>query len=155
MSTKTLIIENEAALHQLAAQLAPLLVAGDVVCLKGGLGAGKTSFSRGLIAVLAGEAVEVPSPTFTLVQAYEGLVPPIWHLDLYRLTRERDILELGWEEGRRFAALLVEWPERLGGFLPADRLEIDISFAENAPTGRIVTLSAFGAGWQSRIGHIK
>jgi tRNA threonylcarbamoyladenosine biosynthesis protein TsaE len=148
-------IENEAELVPFAAHLAGLLRAGDVVALYGGLGAGKTALSRALIRHLAGNPdEEVPSPTFTLVQMYDLPDFTLWHFDLYRLEREeRDILELGWEEARRGGVALVEWPERLGGLLPADRLEITIDFDHETGASegaRKMTLTGHGA-WDARL----
>lgn len=151
---KSIHIENEQALSGIAGKLAPLLRAGDVLCLKGGLGAGKTAFARALIQSFAGTAEEVPSPTFTLVQVYDAFSPEVWHFDLYRMESEnsdleKDILELGWEEARRHAVVLVEWPERLGSLLPRDRLEILISIDPAKETARRMTFVPFGQ-WQQR-----
>lgn len=148
-------IENEAELAPFAARLARFLRGGDVVALRGGLGAGKTALARTLIRHLARNPdEEVPSPTFTLVQTYDLPDFTLWHFDLYRLEEEeRDILELGWEEARRGGVSLVEWPERLGGLLPADRLEINIDF-DTGPRGaegaRNITLTGNGA-WVARL----
>lgn len=149
MSPETINIESEADLHKLAASLAKDLKTGDVVALQGDLGAGKTSFARGLINALAPVAEEVPSPTFTLVQVYDGQTPSIWHFDLYRIEKHDDILELGWEEARRQGVALVEWPERLGTLLPKDRLEISIDFTPDSDNSRRVTLTPHGK-WRSR-----
>lgn len=149
-------IEKEADLAPFAARLARLLRGGDMVALYGGLGAGKTALSRALIRHLAQNPdEEVPSPTFTLVQMYDLPDFTLWHFDLYRLEQEeRDILELGWEEARRGGVALVEWPERLGGLLPPDRLEINMDFdTENgaAADARRITLTGHGA-WDARLG---
>jgi tRNA threonylcarbamoyladenosine biosynthesis protein TsaE len=135
----------------LAARLARLLRRGDVATLHGGLGAGKTAFARALIQALAGGPEEVPSPTFTLVQTYDLPDFQLWHFDLYRLAeKEIDILELGWEDARRDGVCLVEWPERLGGLLPPDRLEIRISFASDSDNARTVQLVPVGR-WIGRL----
>ena len=139
----------------LAAKLAPLLKKGDVVTLSGGLGAGKTAFARALIRVLSGKEDEVPSPTFTLVQNYEMSELSVWHFDLYRMEeKEGDILELGWDDARRFGVCLVEWPDRLGSLLPKDRLEIDIGFSKDSENSRVVTLKPCGA-WSARLKGMK
>jgi tRNA threonylcarbamoyladenosine biosynthesis protein TsaE len=151
MTVRTLNIENEQGLAAVAAHLAPLLKNGDTVTLQGSLGAGKTAFARTLINVLSPVTVEVPSPTFTLVQVYDLPELSIWHFDLYRLEeKEADILELGWEEARRFGVALVEWPDRLGGLLPKDRLEINIAFGKDSENSRLMTFSPYGS-WQSRL----
>jgi tRNA threonylcarbamoyladenosine biosynthesis protein TsaE len=138
------IIQNESELRTLAARLSSTLKAGDVVTLRGELGAGKTAFARALINALSPEPVDVPSPTFTLVQTYPLPAFDLWHFDLYRLEGQRDeILELGWDDARR-GVILVEWPERLGGLLPRDRIEIDIMFHPESETARTVTLTPAG-----------
>lgn len=101
---------------------------GDVFMLHGPLGAGKTEFSRAFIRHLTGnDDLEVPSPTFTLVQTYETNKAPIWHFDLYRLEDPQEIYEIGWEEALSDGILLIEWPERLGTLMPAVRKEIIIT----------------------------
>ncbi len=131
----------------LAARVAPLAQIGDVVALHGTLGSGKTTFARAFIAARAGRALEVPSPTFTLVQTYELPDGAVWHFDLYRLERADDAVELGIDEAFGAAISLIEWPERLGDLLPADRLDIRLSFA--AP-GRRALLEGSG-GWRARL----
>lgn len=144
-------VENETAMAALAAKIGALLRPGDVITLDGGLGAGKTAFSRALINSLSAAPEEVPSPTFTLVQTYDLPKISLWHFDLYRLPeKEIDILELGWEDARRDGVCLVEWPGRLGGLLPRDRLEIKIDFVKDSENSRDVTLIPMGA-WTGRI----
>lgn len=151
MPPVTQAVENEEELAVLAARLAGLLRAGDVVTLKGDLGAGKTALSRHIIRALAGFEEEVPSPTFTLVQVYDLPDFTLWHFDLYRLAEEeRDILELGWEDARRDGVALVEWPDRLGGLLPPDRLEINIRFIAGKDTARVLDITPCGA-YDSRV----
>ena len=94
----TFILADDAATRALGAALAGLLMAGDVIALHGDLGAGKTTLTRGLIQALCGADEDVPSPTYTLVQAYDGPGFPIWHFDLYRLDRPDEVRELGWDE---------------------------------------------------------
>ncbi len=114
---------------------------GDVVALFGDLGAGKTSFARGLIAEFAREAgeasPEVPSPTFTLVQTYEFPRAAIWHFDLYRIERPEDAYELGIEEALTEGIALIEWPERLGALLPESRVEVHLRFGAGAESRAI------------------
>jgi tRNA threonylcarbamoyladenosine biosynthesis protein TsaE len=111
---------------RLAQKLAPLGLAGDVIALSGGLGSGKTEFARAFIRARAGRSIEAPSPTFTLVQIYELSDLDIWHVDLYRIEHEDEIVELGLEEALTGAISLIEWPERLGRMLPRSRLDIAV-----------------------------
>ncbi len=122
---------DEIAMAAVAVQLAAVLRAGDTISLSGDLGAGKTTFARHLLAAL-GWAGDVPSPTFTLVQPYDppGVRLPVWHVDLYRLDDPADADALGLFETD--AALLVEWPERLGARLPADALRLTLAGAGEA-----------------------
>ena len=143
----TLLLDDEAATTRLAAVLAPHLRPGDLIALRGELGVGKTAFARALIRAL-GVAEEVPSPTFTLVQTYEAAAAPVWHFDLYRLADAAEIDELGWDDVAQEAILLVEWPERAGARLPADRLELALAYGAGSDR-RIATLSPRGA-WAGR-----
>jgi len=120
---RLIALEDLAATERLAQRLARHARPGDVFGLRGELGAGKTTFARGFITSIFGPT-EVPSPTFTLVQTYEDDHAVIWHFDLYRLKAPEEALELGLDEARRHAVLLIEWPERLGALMPADWLEL-------------------------------
>ena len=111
-----------------AARIADFLRAGDLVTLSGDLGVGKTAFARALVRHLAGEPeLEVPSPTFTLMQLYDTPSFPVVHADLYRIRSASELAELGWDEASDRALLLVEWAERIGDALPADRLDVALS----------------------------
>lgn len=99
---------------------------GDIFTLQGPMGAGKSEFARGFIRNLMGDNIDVPSPTFTLVQTYESDKGLIWHFDLYRLENAEEIYEIGWEEALSDGILLIEWPERLGGLMPLKRKAIEI-----------------------------
>lgn len=124
----TLISHSEEETAQHARDFADGLRRGDVVCLYGDLGLGKSVFARALIRHLAGDAaLEVPSPTFTLVQTYDTSAGPLWHFDLYRLKDPDEVYELGWEEALAEAINIVEWPERLGYLLPRARIDIHLT----------------------------
>lgn len=144
-----MLLPDEEATARLAGRLAGLLAAGDVVALWGDLGSGKTALVRALVRQALGDAgAEVPSPTFTLVQVYELPAGPLWHFDLYRIEAPEEVVELGWEEARAGGIAVVEWPDRLGALLPADRLDIRLHFAD-APDARLVHLVPSGA-WTRR-----
>jgi tRNA threonylcarbamoyladenosine biosynthesis protein TsaE len=106
-------LKDEAATLRFGRKLAATLRAGDVVTLSGPLSAGKTTLVRGLLAAL-GHDGEVPSPSFAIVQPYEALVPPVWHVDLYRIENPEELDELGLQDIGREGVLIVEWPEHVG-----------------------------------------
>src|SRR3954453_21085319 len=112
-STFSVALPGEHATQRLAIDIANSLQRGDIVTLSGDLGAGKTTFARALIRYLAGdENIEVPSPTFTLIQAYELESFPLVHADLYRLADASELAELGFDDLPQDALVLVEWPDR-------------------------------------------
>ncbi|MGD9914651.1 MAG: tRNA (adenosine(37)-N6)-threonylcarbamoyltransferase complex ATPase subunit type 1 TsaE [Rhizobiaceae bacterium] len=118
---------DEAATVRLGEDIAAVLRPGDVLALEGDLGAGKTTLARGLIRALAGDPeMDVPSPTFTLVQAYEGRLP-VAHLDLYRLSSPDELDELGLDEALSAGVAIIEWPDRAGDRLPADAIRIELA----------------------------
>lgn len=140
---------SEGALHGLAGALSCVLRRGDVVALYGDLGAGKTTFSRYLIQAILGRLEEIPSPTFSLVQTYDGPRFAIHHFDLYRLSDPEEVLEIGFEEACDNALVLVEWPERASEQMPQSRLELHLDLAGD-PDFRNVTLVGLG-DWQPRL----
>lgn len=153
----TLRLPDEAATGRLARALGPLLTAGDLVTLAGELGAGKTALARALIRSLSppGKTEEVPSPTFTLVQSYETPGLTVWHFDLYRLGGVEEVAELGFDEALQTGAALVEWPDRLGYALPANRLEIVLRFdAATGPDARRAMITAHG-DWGERLAKLE
>jgi tRNA threonylcarbamoyladenosine biosynthesis protein TsaE len=133
--------ETPAATAALGARLAGQLSIGDVVFLRGDLGAGKTTLARGLIGAWTGSDEEAPSPTYTLVQTYDGPRGALWHIDLYRLNDPDDVLELGLDEAYESAVTLIEWPERLGAHAPRDRIEVSIKQKGDA---RLIEISGAG-----------
>lgn len=140
-------LADEAATFAFAAQIAEWLKANDLVTLSGDLGAGKTTFARGLLRHLCDDPqLEAPSPTFTLMQVYDGGRFPVVHADLYRLKSPDELAELGWEEASEGALLLVEWAERAGSALPPDRLDIAFHLdPERGPDHRWAVLNGYGA----------
>jgi N-acetylmuramate 1-kinase len=130
----------------LAADVGQWLRPGDLLTLSGELGAGKTTFARALIRSLTrDEDLEVPSPTFTLMQIYEGAAFPILHADFYRIKRADELLELGFEEAREGALGIVEWPERAEAYMSANRLNITFEIdLRRGPDYRVATLTGSG-----------
>ena len=127
MTNTQIIAKTEADTALFAQNIAAQACKGDIFCLHGDLGAGKTSFSRAFIQSLTGQSTEVPSPTFTLVQTYEVASFSIWHFDLYRLEDPEEMYELGWEEALQDNVLLVEWPEKAGSLMPESAHHIFIT----------------------------
>ncbi len=117
-------LPDEDATARLGALIAPQLKSGDVIYLHGDLGMGKSALTRGLIRALTTPDQEVPSPTFTLIQSYDTPAFEVLHLDLYRLTDPDEAYELGLDEVRSHAVLVIEWPDRLGHLGFDDRLDV-------------------------------
>ena len=116
---------SEADTARLGAALARALEKGEAICLSGPLGAGKSALARAMIRTLSPAEGDVPSPTFTLVQFYNGPDFPVAHFDLYRLKSAEEAFEIGLDEALRDGAAVIEWAERLGHHLPHDRLDIE------------------------------
>jgi tRNA threonylcarbamoyl adenosine modification protein YjeE len=151
-----LVVPSEDATKRLARDLAFSLGPGDLVALSGDLGTGKTAFARAVIRTLAqDEALEVPSPTFTLLQLYELPRFAVVHADLFRVNTLAELSELGWEEASSGAAVLVEWPEKAGPLLQADRLDVRFELAPDlGPDHRRVRLEGIGA-WAERLTRLR
>src|SRR3984957_1186913 len=143
----TVTLANEQATLHFAIDIATALEPGDLVTLSGDLGAGKTLFARALIRHLAGDAaIEVPSPTFTFLQAYDLPRFTLVHADLYRLAGAAELAELGFDDLPEGAVVLMEWPDRAAGFLPADRLDITFTLAPQlGPDVRNVRYVGYGS----------
>lgn len=141
-------LADEAATARLGAALAGLLRAGEAICLSGPLGAGKSTLARALVRALTTPDEDVPSPTFTLVQVYGTAAFPLAHFDLYRLASPDEAFEIGLDEALDEGAALIEWPGRLEGRLPPDRLDIEISIEDEGRTRR-ARLTPHG-GWKGR-----
>ncbi|MEO5375594.1 MAG: tRNA (adenosine(37)-N6)-threonylcarbamoyltransferase complex ATPase subunit type 1 TsaE [Alphaproteobacteria bacterium] len=149
-----------AAVAALGRALGAVLRAGDVVALRGDLGVGKTELARAVVRAALGPDEEVPSPTFTLVQTYDmpGAVT-LWHMDLYRLEKAGDALELGIEEAFAEGICLIEWPERLGGYLPARRLDVRLTMTGEGKgegaAARLAELAGCGGFDEGRIDDLR
>jgi len=155
----TVTLPNEQATARFAMDVAAALDPGDFVTLSGDLGAGKTTFARALIRYLAeNDEIEVPSPSFTLIQSYELPRFALVHADLYRLSGAAELAELGFEDLPDGTVVLLEWPDRAAGFLPPDRLDITFTLAPqlNSETrnARVVGYGKFSARAE-RIGLVR
>lgn len=146
-SSFTVVLPNERAMSRLVVDIAAAIEPGDLVTLSGDLGAGKTTFARALIRHLADDPqMEVPSPTFTLVQSYELPRFAVVHADLYRVTGSSELAELGFDDLPEGAVVLLEWPDRAAAFLPADRLDLTLTLApQQGPEVRNVRITGYGA----------
>jgi len=144
-------LADEAATAALGARLAAVARPRDVLLLHGDLGMGKTALARGFVTSAVPGTEEVPSPTFTLVQTYPSVLGPIWHFDLYRLKDPDEIWELGFEDALVDGILLIEWPDRLGGLAPRDRVDLTLSPGRTADTRQATLVAAGRSDWLDRV----
>jgi len=143
--TLAIPLPDLAATEALAGRIAALLRPGDAVLLEGPLGAGKSALARALLrTLLADPALEVPSPSYTLVQLYDAPVGPVHHFDLWRLDGPAATAELGWDDARD-GVVLVEWPDRLGELRPDDALTVTLRLADGDARNAVLT------GWPGRL----
>jgi tRNA threonylcarbamoyl adenosine modification protein YjeE len=142
----TAALEDEQATRRLMADIAAAIEPGDLITLSGDLGAGKTTFARALIRHFAGdESVEVPSPTFTIMQTYELPRFNLLHADLYRLSGPGELAELGFEDAAENAVTLLEWPDRAAGHLPPNRLDVTLTLSpQQSETFRNAHVTGYG-----------
>ena len=134
-----------AGTEDFARRIASVTRSGDCILLTGPLGAGKTTFARAFLRAVSGDpGLEVPSPSFTLVQTYETPLGAVHHYDLWRLDGPAALTELGWDEARE-EITLVEWPERLGELTPEDALRLTFTF--EADDARTLSID----GWSGRV----
>ena len=150
------ISKSKTDTEDFAARMAASLRPGDILFLDGDLGMGKSVFARALIRTLCNDPhLEVPSPTFTLVQTYDSENGPIWHFDLYRIKAPEEVYELGWDDALADGIVIVEWPSRLNsdtnsGLAPRDYLGLGFSPSSTEPGGRIITATPHGQ-WKDRL----
>jgi tRNA threonylcarbamoyladenosine biosynthesis protein TsaE len=140
-----MILGNEEAMARFGAQLAAAARSGDVIALSGPLGVGKTALARAFISAL-GHAGDVPSPSFAIVQPYEELSPPVWHVDLYRIEHPSEIDELGLDSAAD-AVLLIEWPERAGPDAWPEALALSLAFGQE---GERILTAKVPPSWEGR-----
>lgn len=158
VTARAIDLPDEAATAALATGLAACARQGDVIGLSGPLGSGKTTFARYFIGARMGvsprENQEVPSPTFTLVETYQPATgPAIWHFDLYRIETPAEAYELGIEDAFADGIALIEWPERLGGVMPREHLQVALATGKSEKAR--VAMLAPSPGWAARIAGLQ
>jgi N-acetylmuramate 1-kinase len=149
-------LPDQLATERFARELASELGPDTLMTLTGDLGAGKTTFARALIRALTKDAMlEVPSPTFTLMQVYDAPALRIVHCDLYRIQSPDELAELGWDEAAEGALVLVEWPERAGEYLAPNRIDVGLILEpEEGPEHRVAVVTGHGT-WAQRVALMK
>ncbi len=146
--SKHIELANPDATLALGAALSAYVEMGDVLALRGDLGAGKTTMARGLIRALTkglNGDTEVPSPTFSLVQIYETPKGELWHGDMYRLESPQACIELGLEDAFLDCICVIEWPDKLGHYLPSGTINITLSFTKASSEREARTARVEGA----------
>ncbi|SMP06402.1 tRNA (adenosine(37)-N6)-threonylcarbamoyltransferase complex ATPase subunit type 1 TsaE [Shimia sagamensis] len=151
--SRTVTLKSPSETQALAIQISATLSAGDVLLLEGPIGAGKTHFARSLIQALLPVQEDVPSPTFTLVQVYDGPESEIWHADLYRLSAPDEVVELGLTDAFEEAICLVEWPDRLAELAPENALYLRFDVSKQAEH-RQLTISWASPHWSKKLERI-
>jgi len=145
--------ESEKMTERLGEALARTLSPGAVVAFTGDLGAGKTAFVRGLARGL-GLSQRVTSPTFTIVNEYEGGRLPLFHFDLYRLSGEDELFEIGWEDYlRRGGVCAVEWSEVASGLMEEDCVRVDLRRGEEE-NSRVITITGIGENLAAALSEV-
>ena len=142
-------LADESETESLASRLSIMCGRGDILTLTGDLGVGKTVFARAFIRARTTDDEEVPSPTFTLLQVYDTMDDPIHHFDLYRLRTAEEVLELGFDDAITDGVTLVEWPDRLGPYMPRDRLDVEL--LQGATSGSRRALLTGRGYWEARM----
>ena len=151
----TLISDSEEETKNLAIRLSPFLCPEMVLLLKGPIGSGKSVFARAIISTLLTKSnrqeEDIPSPTFTLVQCYQADEMEIWHVDLYRIEFDLEIMELGLEEAFETSLCIIEWGEKLGRFTPDNPIEITIEYNSNYESRREITITTKDSVYHSKL----
>ena len=137
--TQTIHTTHEDETKAVAVTLAGQITSPMLICLYGDLGMGKSVFARALIRTLCDVPdLDIPSPTYTLVQTYECSLGEVYHYDLYRIQAINELHELGWDDALYDGIVITEWSERITNILPTPRIDIHILPVENAPSSRII-----------------
>ncbi len=138
-----LILSSLQDTHNLAQKLASRVKGGDVICLSGDLGTGKTTFCKSFIGSFYSRPQQIISPTFNILQTFDTKDFTIWHYDFYRIENENELEELGFNEALKNGMCIIEWPEIVEKYLPEDRLHIKFFHGER-PENRVVTITGHG-----------
>ena len=141
--------------QRFARRFAGILGVGDVVALAGTLGAGKTAFARAVIRAFVQSDIDVPSPTYNLLLTYEANDITLYHYDLYRLEKPEDAFELDIDEAFEDGVSLIEWPDRLGRYLPADHLRVEIEPTAGADSEERTLTFYGGENWRQRLAPLR
>ena len=149
MNSFEITTQSHSQTEEVAAMLASLLVGGEIIALRGDLGAGKTCFTRGLASGLGCDELQVSSPTFIVLQRYRGARIDLVHVDAYRLSNPEQLRDSGLELGAHDCVAAIEWSERVESELPADT--ITVSLVATSATDRAITISA-PANFIERVG---
>ncbi len=150
----SLLLADPSTLESFAVALSSALGSGDSLLLHGDLGSGKTTFTRALIRALSADPdLEVPSPTFSLVQVYQTRLLTCVHADLYRLESDAEVVQLDLFDRKDGSVLLLEWPDRARAHWPSERLDMRFDFAPDMDEARRLDLDAVGLSWQRRLGR--
>jgi tRNA threonylcarbamoyl adenosine modification protein YjeE len=153
MTRLTIPLQDLQATTIFAAQLARLAEVGDVLLLQGDLGVGKTALCRAFIQSVQEAPEDVPSPTFTLVQIFQGTRYSVWHFDLYRLKQQEEAFELGLEDAFDSGVSLIEWPELIEALLPENCVSIHLSYGIDKGS-RIAELQGVGT-WEQKLKELQ
>lgn len=145
----SLVLEDEEQARDFGLRLGAALQPGMTLLLEGPVGAGKSHIARSAIRAMAGAMIDVPSPTFTLVQSYDTPKAEVWHADLYRLTDPGEIEELGLADAMGRDIVLIEWPDRLGSYRPSDGITLTLS---DHGEGRLLRIQGAGASFLAALG---
>lgn len=143
------VVQNLAELKTFALKLSQIVTVGDVITLKGNLGAGKSEFARAFIKSVLGEDTVVPSPTFTILEQYQTPKFLISHFDLYRLESQEELVEIGFDEALCSGICLIEWPERLQDYPLENHLDIEIEVDVQSQARKFILTG--DVNWQKRL----
>ncbi len=151
--SKLFKINSVKSMSFLAKSIASHSTVGDIICLKGNLGVGKTTFARYFISSIANKKENVVSPTFNLLIVYPYANYTVWHYDLFRIKDKEEIWDIGFQDAVKEGITLIEWPENMGSYIPNNRLDLNISLNPNESEERLIDCVGYG-NWIQRVSLI-